>query len=183
MKLFKERGAAYAVLAAAIIFSLLFGAHRSLSALRADVEAVFARGAKGDGLGIAYDLSEQAKLAVNLSTSAEEYLGPSAEEIAAAREAAAALERASSPGEKYDAAQTLTAAFTDLIVALRGAGLSKENMEHCENMRKSFDSHATTMQRDPYNAMAAAFNEKTLGAFPASVLGPLTGVQPLELFA
>lgn len=182
MKLFKERGAAYAVLAAAIIFSLLFGAHRSLSALRADVEAVFARGVKGDGLGIAYDLSEQAKLTSNLLVVAQRNLDPAAGEIAAAREAAATLERASSPGEKYDAAQTLAAAFVNLYTALGETELSAEDAAYRENMRKSFESHATTMQRDPYNAMAAAFNEKTLGAFPASVLGPLTGVQPLELF-
>ena len=183
MKLLKERGAAYVILAVAVIFSLLFGAHRSLSALRADVEAVFTRGAKGDGLGIAYDLSEQAKLTANLLVVAERNLDPSAEEIAQAREAAAALERASSPGEKYDAAQTLAAAFLHLYTALGEKELTAEDAAYCESMRKSFDSHATTMQRDPYNAMAAEFNEKTLGTFPASVLGPLTGVRPVALFS
>lgn len=182
MDFFKKRGTALAVLALAVVFSLLFGSYRSLSALRRDVDVVFAQGEKGDGLSIEHDLAQRVQLANNLVTVAGRYFNADDPLVLNVRAAGEALSAVGSPAEKFDANTELDTAFWALSGAMDGKSLSQQDAKYRARLGDDFRSRDATISHDGYNRLAAEFNEKTLGVFPANVLGTATGVKPLELY-
>ena len=182
MDLFKKRRTALTVLALAVVFSVLFGSYRSLSALRRDAAVVFAQGEKGDGLSIDHDLSQRVQLANNLITVAGRYFDANDPLLANVQTAGEALSAAGSPSEKFDANTELDTAFWALSGAMEGQSLSQQDAKYRARLGDDFRSRDATISHDAYNRLAAEFNEKTLGVFPANVLGAATGVKPLELY-
>lgn len=177
-----NRKTAVIALAVCVVFGLLFGTHRTLTGLRAQVETVFVAGEMGDGLSIDRDLTKRAQTASNLVTVAKRYLDGSDPLLNAVQTASQALSDARGPGAKFDANMALTDAFNSLYLALEGQSLSDEDAKFREKLNTEFLSLEKTIGHDGYNRMADEFNRTVLGAFPASMLGGLTGVRPLELF-
>ncbi len=164
-----------------IIFGTLAGGRGSLAALREEAGIVFSVGARGDGIGIQSDLNERAAAAYNMVVIARKYLP---EENALIRNALAereALSKAVSVKEKSRANKALSVAVKDLYDALCNMALSDVDSKYPQALYTEFQSGADRISHDPYNVKAAGFN-KTLTAFPASVLAALTGIKPLDLF-
>lgn len=164
-----------------ILFSALTGAHRGLSKLQGKAEAVFTAGEAGDGIGIQSDLNERLDLAYNMVTIGRKYLpegDPLLEEVLSAR---GQLEAGKGPASKYEANSALSIAVKDLYDALKSRSLSATDAPYPDKLYAEFNSRNDTISHDPYNKLAAEFNE-TLQAFPANVLSKLVFIRPLELF-
>ena len=67
MKFFKSHTGAMVVMTVVIILSVLLGSHRSLTAERKQVEALFTQG-DGSGYSIATDLADRRDIGANLLT-------------------------------------------------------------------------------------------------------------------
>ncbi len=182
MALLKSRKAAAAVMGLLILLSILFGSHRSLTALRGEVEDVFLNGAEGDGFCIQSDLEKQGNIAYNMVTIARHYYEESEPAVRAVLEARDALSGAGSIGEKAKAAKALTQGVTDLHDLLKRTELSEKDEKYPDRLYDEFRSGNDRISRDGYNEKAAEYNG-ILRQFPANVLGPLTGVKPAELFS
>lgn len=184
MNIFRSRKTAIAVTAVCVLASTILGSHRSLAAVRRGVEATIDQGADGSGFSIGNDLSEACAIAANLHTVAGKYIAQThsgdLESLLAAREK---LEKAKTTAEKKAAFQTLSAQCRRVQQALSGlSGVSEADRTYLSGFRVDLEAIADTIQRDPYNDLAREFNDQTLKRFPASVLGKLTGVKPLETF-
>ena len=164
-----------------IVGGTLVGSHNSLMSLRGDAEAVFTMGERGDGIGIQGDLRERDSAAYNMVVIARKYLPEENSLIQNVLAARKALDTANSVREKAGADRTLEVAVKDLYDVLSGMNLSEQDARYPQRLYTDFRSRGDTISHDPYNGEAARFN-KTLAAFPAAVLGGLTGVRPLELF-
>jgi hypothetical protein len=172
---------AFFVMLLMIIAGTLIGSHNSLQAMRESAAVVFTAGLQGNGLSIQGDLNERASAAYNMTVVARKYLP---EDNAAIRRALAAREEllaAASIKEKARANQALEEAVKDLYEILNAVKLSAQDERYPQKIYTEFQSRGDTISHDPYNQTAAEFNGK-LSAFPANVLGGLTGVKSLELF-
>ena len=74
MAFLKSRRGAVVVTVLVILFSVVFGAHRSLTSLRSDALEVFETGAYGDGHSVKGDLEARRATCANLYTVASRYL-------------------------------------------------------------------------------------------------------------
>ena len=164
-----------------MMFGTLAGGHGSLAALRGEAAAVFTLGARGDGVGIQSDLNERAGAAYNMVVVARRYLPEENALIQNTLSARAALAGAAGVGEKSDANRALDVAVKDLYDALGNMALSEADSRYPHSLYAEFKSGGDRISHDPYNRGAAEFN-KLLSAFPASALGRLTGVKPLDMF-
>lgn len=169
------------IMIAAIIFSVLYGSHRSLSAESSRVESAFYNGVDGDGFSINNDLSIRAGESLNLVTIAKRYLGEDDPSIKAVRDAVSRLNEADDTSGKLDANQKLTKAYTALSDKLAALDLSAKDEEYRRGIIDELNSRNDIISHDGYNKMAENFNAK-LGAFPANILSRLTGIRPFELF-
>lgn len=179
MAFFKNRKVAAILMVVLILGSALGGAKRSLEKLRQEAEQVFYQGADGDGLGIQNDLDERAKLAYNLVTVAKRCLPEDRQEITQTLAARDALLYAKDIHEKYRANLELTEATEALYQAMEG--LSADDEKFRIRLHTDLQSRNDTISHDPYNRTAEEFNRK-LDAFPANLLGGLTGVKDAPLF-
>ena len=181
MKLIRNRYFAAAVMAVLILAAVLLGSHRSLSGLRSRAAETFYAEVAGDNLSIGNDLQDRVEYAYSLATVAARYLEGTDAQLTALREAAAALEQAPSPSAKAAANSRLTTAAAAVYDALGHYSLSETDARYRQSLYADLNARNDTIGRDGYNAVAQAFNDQ-LQAFPASLLAPLTGVAPLELF-
>lgn len=177
----KKCRAAIIVLAAAIILSIPLGFRRTMNGFYVELQNEYLSGEMKDGLSIQNDLNDRIELAYNFATVAKRYLDPDDPAVTALLEARLALSEASSPSEQYDANLELTAASTDLYEALGKLELSEKDENYRRSIYSDMNSRNDTISHDPYNQMAAGYNQK-LERFPASLLARLTETPRAELF-
>ena len=164
-----------------ILVGTLVGSHNSLMHLRGEAADIFTMGARGDGIGIQGDLREREGAAYNMVVIARKYMPEDNALIENVLNARKSLESASTVKEKAAADKALATAVKDLYDVLEGMALSEQDDRYPQRLYTDFRSRGETMSHDPYNQAAATFN-RVLSAFPAGILGGLTGVRPLELF-
>lgn len=178
----ENRLVAWVVFAACVLFSLSFSGGRALSNLRQDIETIFYQGVNGDGLCIDRDLARRAECADNLANTASNYASIDKALVENAREASNQLAAATAISDKYQANQACQRAVEALYAAMENTALSASDDSFAYKEYKEFQSRADTISRDFYNERAAQFNQ-ALSAFPADLIGGLSGVKPLDLFA
>lgn len=172
MYFFKSRQGAAVILAVAVIGSTIFGAHRSLTAVAADVQA--------QGGQVEQDLQSRAGIGANLYTVAGRYLENSDADMKALDGALTALSGSVTDRKAQDA---LLAALTPVMEKLTQAeGLSEKDRGYLSGFQTQLDSIAFTISHDPYTAAAAEFNNKTLRTFPANLLKTVAGVDELPVY-
>lgn len=178
MSILKSRKAAFAITAGVMVASTLLGCHRSLAKERNTVLAVFEQGAYGDGIGVGSDLGRQQDVCANLSTVARRYLPGDDADLKALD---GFLDQR---GDTQDPETVLKERRTAqrVLEKLEEADLSDQDARYVSGFAAELESIALTIAADPYTQLARTFNQKTLGAFPASVLGPLTGVRALPVY-
>lgn len=165
-----------------IALSVLFGAHRSLTAAKADVEAAFYQGTDGSGYSIQTDLNDCMAITQNLWVVAERYLekgDPAIEELDSAVQS---LDRADSPGQKYEDSRSLLKGAETVMARLDGLRLSEKDASYIQGFRADLNAKKDTMSRNGYNALVDDFNKKVLGMFPANLLKKVVFVSPAEAF-
>ena len=180
-RVFKNSGFACLIMIIMIVSGTLAGSRGSLMALRGAAESVFTLGARGDGIGVQSDLNERMSAAYNMVVIARKYLP---EENALIQNTLSAREKLNSAvgvKEKSSANKALTIAVKDLYDALSSMALNDADSRYPQSLYTDFRSSADRISHDPYNGKALEFN-KILARFPASVLGGLSGVKPIELF-
>ena len=165
-----------------IVLSVFIGAARSLYPMRSEAQQIFFEGIDKDGLGIQNDLNKRIELAYNLVTIAHKYCDSDTDEIKAVLSARDELTKSDSIKEKYRANVSLTEATEDLVNDLSSYSLSDKDERYRKEIRDDLASRNEIISSDGYNALASSFNSE-LSAFPASIIGRLIGVRPLELFA
>lgn len=171
MSIFNSRRGGALVLAAAVAFGTLFGSHRSLNAERKKVE--------GQNSYVTKDLETRAATASNLYTVASRYLPEDGETMQSLRSDLDYL--AEDPGDVMAYADLVSVARA-VFSLLEDVTLSDQDAKYVANFEAQIESGVDTIARDPYTVAAREFNEQTLGAFPASVLGVLTGVRTLPVY-
>lgn len=181
MEALQNKGVAILLCVLMIACSCLAGTGISLRQLRQQSEEVLYMGSDGGGLGLQHDLRELAAQCYNVTVVAQRYLPEDDPRIAAVLQSREALLDADSPKEKHRAAEELTAAAAILGSAVEIQNPQAQDLELLHKTLINIDSTLSLTKNNSYNASAAYFN-KALRRFPANILGPLTGVAPLELY-
>ena len=182
MAFWQNRAAAWAITAAAVAFSVWFGAASSLGSLRAETERLFTEGVSAKEPGIQYDLDWMLEASHNLLVVARRYLTENDPALLAVEDARAKLAAASGTARKYDGAEFLLSASAQLNYALSRMELDERDERYRQSLIADLESRWLIIGRNTaYNERAAAFNAE-LERFPANVLSRITFVRPLELF-
>lgn len=187
MAVFKSHRGAVVIAVAVIALSVLFGFHRSATAARAEVEALFYTGAGGSGASIQTDLEDCLGVTANLLTVAGRYLDAGELEAleGSRRELEASLDSAThyySIGNAAGAYRRLTQRAEAVMTALEEQPLSEKDAGYVRGFRADLDARADTIRRDPYNQEADRFNQQVLGIFPANLLKHIAFVREAEPF-
>ena len=182
MQLFKQRKAAWTITLILVLAASALGASLSLGGLRAEAEEAFVQGVSKDEPGIQFDLDWLLELSGNLTVVASRYVAEGDAELKAVADARSGLEKAASPKAKYDAADRLVSAGSALLYTLGQMELEARDERYAQTIKADMESRWLILGRNPYNDKASAFND-VLKQFPASMLGKLVSVKPLELFA
>ena len=182
MGFFQTRKAGAVVLAAAVLFGVFFGSQRALDAVRSDVWTIFEGEGNGSGHGVKGDLETRRAVGSNLYNLLNDwnYLSPDDPAMATLQDAVGAcLVDSTDKAAQEDLVQAI-----DQVLSLTEGldGMREEHSKYISNFRAQLKSIENTLSRDPYTAAAKEFNETTLGSFPASVLGPLTGIRELPVY-
>lgn len=77
----------------------------------------------------------------------------------------------------YDANEALSTAFAATQTALSGAALSENDQSALADYASAFAGAQKMIDENAYNGTVRDFTDKTLEAFPASVLAPVFGVE------
>lgn len=181
MKALQSRAVAVIICIILVLGSAVVGTGTSLNTYRAQCEVSFREGAGRGDMGIQRDLSEIAAQSYNITVIAGHYLPATDANITGVLQKRDELAAAGTPKEKYKAAAELDAAVTVLTNTLQVLDVNAQHGDQLQKCLTIIDSARRTMKNSGYNTVATTFNN-TLGRFPASVLGGLFGVQPLELF-
>lgn len=182
MSVWKNRGFAWGITCIIVAVSLLLGAGSSLGKLRGTADRVFTEGVSAKEPGIQYDLDWLLDLGHNLLVIAERYLPATSPEMSAVEDARAKLQTASGPARKFDGAERLIAASSQLSHQLGKLELEERDAHYVRSLTSDIESRWLIIGRNPYNEQAEGFNRE-LARFPANVLGAVTRIKPLELFA
>ena len=194
MRLSENRTFAWIVFAMAVVFALSLSGNaleKNAMDMRDDVLKVFYSGASGDGLCIDSDLKARAKDAYTIIGIAKGYPAVDASLIQKASGAQKALDEANGLEQtkikaRSDANRALNQAIEDLYTAMNNAPLSDPDKRDSRSVYDDFKSHGNTIDRDPYNELAAQYNtdvKKMYSGFPAELIGGIKGGAPaLELF-
>ncbi|MFB9278730.1 LemA family protein [Cohnella cellulosilytica] len=182
MQLLKRRRVAWTITLIVVLSASMLGASLSLGGLRADADASFVNGVSKEEPGVQFDLNWLLELSASLTTLAGRYVAEDDTELAAVKEARSRLETAASPKTKYDAADRLVSKSTALIYTLGRMKLEARDERYSQTIKADIESRWLILGRNPYNEKASEFND-VLKKFPASMLGKLVSVKPLELFA
>ena len=171
----KSTKTALAITLAVMVIATLFGSHRSLNAVRKEALSVFTQGAAGDGVGVRSDLENRANACANLCAVARNN-GLEGEGSVVALKSLVEQFRAG------DLDAPLAEGAQAVIDLLDPAYLDRESRQDLSDLKATLTSIAMKISRDPYTDLAWTFDHKTLSAFPANVLGGLTGVKPLPIY-
>ena len=181
MKYLKNRGIAAAVMVVLIVGGLLIGSHRPLAGLVKETEAALAAGVEGDGYGIQGCLDDRAASAYNLVTVARRYLDENDKRVRAVLDARQELADAQTPPQKFAANRKLSEATEELYRELKTVDLPEKDAGYPDRIHADLLASEDIISRDGYNRAAEECNAR-LAQFPANILGPLTGVRPVEYF-
>ena len=165
------------VLAAVIVFSLVFGGGGALMDRRIAAEAQF----NADSESISAELNEMRSNAVVLSSIAAKYKTADQTFISDLNAAVALLDEAKDVSSKHAASLKLDSAVENVYSNLTGLQLGEMDAQDARYAYKNFTSAQLRIEHDGYNALAEEFN-RDLDRFPANLLGALRGVKPLGLF-
>ena len=171
----KSTKTALAITLAVVVIATLFGSHRSLNAVRKEALSVFAQGAGGDGIGVKSDLERRADACANLCAVARN----------SGLENEASVQTLKDRVEAFRAGDTtvdLSGPAQAVMDLLDPVYLDQESRRDLSDLKATLASISDKIRRDPYTDLAWTFNHKTLSAFPANVLGGLTGVKPLPIY-
>ncbi len=182
MQLFRQRKVAWTITLILVLAASVLGASLSLGSLRAEAEAAFVHGVSKEEPGVQFDLDWLLELSGNLTVVASRYVAADDAGLAAVTDARSGLETAASPKAKYDAADRLVSKSAALIYALGQMKLESRDERYNQTIKADMESRWLILGRNPYNEKASGFND-VLKQFPASLLGKLVSVKPLELFA
>ena len=177
MKFTENRPIARAVLALVVAGTLVIGGGNALKGQQKAVQAAFSAPSES----ISAELKEMADNAVVMNSIVANAEGADSEKTAAVSAAIDALNAAETVSERYDAAQTLTAAVEDLYSYGSNLKLSETDAGDFRYKYKNFSSALLRISHDSYNEQAAAFNEEKSG-FPARLISALRGVGDAELY-
>lgn len=177
----QDRRTAAAVMVLMIVLGVLLGAWRSGSRLYARVEDLFYNGEKGNGVGMASDLSQRVDAAVNMILVAKRSIDPADSAVTGLEEAVTAVNAASGLQEKYRADRAMASAMTVLYERLGEAALSDKDAGYRASLYADFTSAAMTMSHDPYNAQAVEYNRE-ITSFPGRLFFALFGYEEAPIF-
>ncbi len=181
MEALHNKGVALLLCLLMIVGSCLLGAGTGLRQLRRQTQEVFVLGKDGSGLGVQRDLQELASQGYNMTVIARRYLPEDDAALAAVAGQQEALLAAATPKEKHRAAQELTASAKLLAATLEATELNTEDQNFLQQVLVDLSNTQRMLAGNDYNPSAAQFN-RVLSGFPANILGPVTGVHPLELY-
>ncbi len=184
MAFLKSKKTAVAVFIVLVLFSVLFGSHRSLNALRNDAMDVYING-DDTGLSILANMNSiQEYTATLLKTAATHYTSDDDAYAALTAAYGQLAETADAPdaAKHRQALTTLTTACTSLQADYTGrSDIPQEAAKAMTRSINDITSMKDQIRHSGYNACAAEFNA-VLETFPAGLLGSLTGVKALPLF-
>ena len=181
MKFLKSRRGAAVITALVVAFSIVFGAGRSLNAVRNDIWTVYDQGVNGDGHSVRGDLEARRNTCINLYKVATNYLPETDLDGLASL-----LERTARENESIS---RTTASYEDLDVIaglvirkLQEQPLSGKDAQYVSGFQTELQSRTFSIAHDPYTEMAETFNTRTLTAFPANLLHRVAGVKSLPVY-
>lgn len=183
----KERNVAIPLTIVVCIIFLLLGVRTGLQRAASDLTEMYETGVDGSGYGIATDLQKRYTYSGNLTAVAQKYDAAFETEISAVSAARADLDAAlatDSFADDYDANAALTEAVEALNLAMKSYDLSDEDEAYRAEIYADLISRNDTISHEAtdFNAEVRSFNEDVLGAFPASLLHGLVGVDAVEVY-
>jgi len=181
MRVLRKRATAWTITILIIILSTIISGGSSLNKLRQETIDIFYLGEKMNGVGIQHDLNMIMTNSVNLTVVAGRYLGQGHELIQKVLNARDALNKAETPGEKYDAAQELLSSVTELYTYLGNMELKEKDQNFRESLYAEINSHNIKISRSAYNQYSRKFNN-LLNTFPANILSKVAFIRPVELY-
>ena len=174
--LIENRKLASVILALAIAGSILLTGGGGLKSRRGAVEQTF----YGD-MSIQYDLNARAEAAYNILSVARRYAVIDDQLVGAADDARQALTDAQAIAGKAAANTALARAIEDLYNEVVNADLTEKDESFAKGQYAEFKSRSMTIGHNAFNQNAEAYN-RDLGNFPASFIGRLCGIVPIDLF-
>lgn len=179
-----NRAIAFLLCLLMIVGASLFGAAASLGSLREQSERSFTTS------GMQQDLIDLSASCANVATVAGRHLSADDPDLIRVAELRSNLMSASTAGEKHDLAAELMMSTEMLFNRLqrllgeetRAYSDLADDVDMAASAWAGAQSKQALLARGSYNESAAFYN-LMLGKFPANVLGKLTGLKPLELYA
>ena len=176
MKITENRHIARAVLAVAIIASILVSGGSALSKYKsAATDTFYAQD------GISFDLIRRGESAALLATLAQSYSLDSSVIDQVTQAAAAVSDANLAIGDRGSAHAELSLAVDRLYTLLDKANLSASDKDYAYSLYKEIQSRAQIIDHSDYDAKAADYNKEASG-FPASLIAALTGLGTLDSF-
>lgn len=169
------------VMAVMIAAGCFIGGFNSGRRLVSDLDSIFYSGAKGNGVGVASDISHRAECGRNLVTVAERYMEPDDQALDFLREMCAYSEAAETLTQKKDGDDSVEIAFVQIYELLERESLSAKDEAYRKSIYADFVSYGDTMSHDPYNDAAVRYNRE-ITAFPGSVFFKLMGLEKAPIF-
>ena len=182
MTFFQKKSTAVLTCLLLVAAALLFGAHRSLGALRRQATDVYVKG-DDSGLSILAHLNSTVEYTSTLVKTAGGYYTAENAAFAAVQTANDRLRTDSAdPAAARAALSDLMSACTLLQADYQGrTDIPQEDIRLMNRCINDMISMKDQMRHSRYNELAADFND-TLAGFPAGLLSSLTGIRALPLF-
>jgi len=177
----KNRKTAKCITALIILFSVLLGAHLSLTKLKEETLSVFYQGEYKGEKGIQSDLEYISDQCYNLTVVAGRYMNREEETVKVVSERLEALKKADTPGDKFKAKEDLIKVSMGLHEKLDLMNLSEKDRYYCDSFPVNLKSRELIISHSSYNEKAASYN-RCLQRFPANILSRITFIRPLELY-
>ena len=177
----KNRRTAALAMCVMIFLSFIIGGWRSGARLYGEVGDIFYNGEKGNGIGVASDLSQRAESAVNMIIVAKRGLEADDDVLKELEAAVTAMNSAGSLEDKAEANSVLTSAMAAVYDALGEVSLSEKDEGYRQSLYADFTSAAMTMSHDGYNEQAVEYN-RAIKSFPGSIFFAIFGYGEVPVF-
>jgi hypothetical protein len=181
MKYLNNKNIAVKITSFLILFSILLGAHFSLTKLRDEALQTFYNGENRDGKGIQSDLNYIADQCYNLTVVASRYLDKDDKKILEVIQNRDLIEKANSPGDKYQAKEKLIKSSMILYDNLKSLDLSERDQYYNDSFPINIESRQLIISHNSYNDNALEFN-RILKKFPANLVRWIIFMKPLALY-
>ena len=176
MQILKNRTVAWVIFALVALSSIGISGRGSLLAAKNAAENVYYHGANNDELCIDYDLKQASEAAKSLAAISQ----ANGIETTLSEKASTVLSTADK-SDRYLAYTEMTEAFYAAYAALGNLKLEDSVSKKVSGLYAEYRSRENTIEHDPYNAAADAFNAD-LSTFPKNLVSVLGGVGKLEAF-